>query len=70
MRHATNIESPINIGFESGLRVVEAHSQTAVGLTIFVLTPLDGIPNTAPEGNRLCGDLREIAANIVDIPVS
>ncbi len=30
MRHTTNIASPIHVGFESGLRVVEAHSQTAV----------------------------------------
>ncbi len=30
MRHTANIESPIHVGFESGLRVVEAHSQTAV----------------------------------------
>lgn len=41
MRYATNIESPINIWFESELRVVEAHSQTAVnqknGETIFLI---------------------------------
>ncbi len=32
MRHTTNIESPINVGFESGLRLRSAHSQTAVNL--------------------------------------